>query len=310
MPENRTRSAGWRYLLHGFALESEIELPALVRDEVDRRVADVAVRLGAVSDRLDGACERGACYAAGRGETLFWLPGVARILVRGGREITVEAADDSAMERLPELLLSSPLAALLMQRELLPVHASAVATSRGAAVFVGSAAIGKSTLAAALAERGLMPMSDDVTALRVVHDAPPVVIPGYPLLRLWPDAVAALGLDPILPELRPGGAKRMRSWRGDFATTALPIAAICVLDRREIPAGAKVIRELAGAAAVSAMLDAVYRPAFARGMGLERQIFTQATTLAKRTRIVSLALPSDRFEPLDLARRVVEELRP
>ncbi|HVU33128.1 MAG TPA: hypothetical protein VHE61_06815 [Opitutaceae bacterium] len=310
MSKIRTNAAGWRYVLHGFGLESELELTALLGDEACGRAADVVLRFDAVPDRLDGASERGACYAAGRGEVLFWLPGLVRISVRGGREMTVQTEVESAVDLLPGLLLSSPLAALLLQREMLPLHASAVATSHGAAVFVGGAAIGKSTLAAAMGQRGLVPVSDDVTALRIADHHPPAVIPGCPRIRLWPDAVAALGLDPMLPELRPGLAKRWLSFSGGFAATPLPIAVICVLDRGITPAGTKLVRELAGMAAVSAMFNAVYRPAFARGMGLERQVFSQATTLAKQTRIVSLTLPADCFAPVDLARRVVEELWP
>lgn len=310
MFENRTNGSRWRYRLHGFALESELELPALVRDEAHGHAADVALHFDAVPDRLDAVRERGACYAAARAEILFWLPGQLRILVRGGREIVVQTERDSARSILPGLLLSSPMAALLIQRELLPLHASTVATSRGAAIFVGSAAIGKSTVAAAMAKRGLVPLSDDITAVHVIDNVPPKVNPGYPLVRVWPDAIAALGLDPMLPELRPGVAKRLLSFSDGFSPVALPIAAICVLDRGIIPAGATLTRDLAGTAAVSALFDAIYRPAFVRGMELERQVFTQVTALAKRTRIVSVVLPADRFAPLDTARRILEELWP
>ena len=95
---------------------------------------------------------------------LLEVDGVARYLVREGREIVVERAgnDDGAVTA---FLLGSVLAACLQQRGILTLHASAMATDDGAVLFAGHSGVGKSTLMAALTERGYAMLSDDVTGI-------------------------------------------------------------------------------------------------------------------------------------------------
>ncbi|HWZ95167.1 MAG TPA: hypothetical protein VNW30_08240 [Opitutaceae bacterium] len=297
----------WHYRLHGFGLTSEFELPELVRDEQGGDAADVVLRVGRVPERLDAAREQGACYAAAPGEMLFWLPGVARFHVAAGREIVVDPQPGAAGETLRSLVLSSPLAALLLQRGLLPLHASAVATPKGAAVFAGSAGLGKSTLAAAWhRQRGLVPLSDDISALRVGENEPPAVLPGYPALRLWPDAHRALGVEADGPTLRPGVAKKLVALAVSFPREPVPLAAVYILDQRELPPGAAAPGPFSGAEALAAILDVIYRPAFVRGMGLERRVFAQAAALARTARIAPWLRPPGRFDPAGRGPNVFE----
>lgn len=304
MPDGAATGAGWRYRLHGFALESELELPELVRADDDGNEADVVLRFGPTPENLDDMRARGACYATAPGEMLCWLAGVARFLVRAGREIVVEPAPTAAPEAIRSLVLSTPLAALLLQRGLLPLHASAVATPAGAVVFIGSAVSGKSTLAAALQQRGFMPLADDIAALRIDDAGAPVqLLPGYPGLRLWPDALTALGVEASGTPLRPGVVKHFVHSAAVFSTEPQPVAAIFTLDRDE----ASESRRLTGAATMAVLLDAVYRLAWAHGLGCDQRVFAQVATLARTTRVAPLAGASG---PMELARRVVEEWRP
>jgi hypothetical protein len=102
-------------------------------------------------------------------------------------------------------------------------------------VFVGSAGAGKSTTAAAFAQRGYGVISDDIAALLeqngVFH-----VMPAYPHLYLWPESVKMLYDSPeALPRILPDGDKRRLSL-GDkgtrFESRCLPLGAIYVLSKR------------------------------------------------------------------------------
>lgn len=122
------------------------------------------------------------------------------------------------------------LAVLLSLRGVLVLHASAVAGPDGALVFLGSSGWGKSTIAAALYSLGYRLITDDVLPVADV-DRSPVVFPGVPQLKIWPDVARALGYDPdVLPRLSPEIEKRiLRADRG-FSSEPLPVSCIYVIE--------------------------------------------------------------------------------
>ena len=71
------------------------------------------------------------------------------------------------------------------------LHGSAVVTSHGACAFVGLTGTGKSTLAASFLSAGYSVLTDDCVVLDT-RDERIVVVPAYPSLRLWDDAMTAL----------------------------------------------------------------------------------------------------------------------
>lgn len=156
-------------------------------------------------------------------------------MVRGGNEIVVDPSPELD-ERLLRLLLLGPvLAVLLHQRGHLLLHASAVAVAGEAILFLGSSGRGKSTMAAALRARGHGLVTDDVAVLRA-EESPPMVYPGFPQLKLWPEALLSLGYDPEkLPRWNPYLEKRARPAATEFSLTALPVEKIYVLDEGDAP---------------------------------------------------------------------------
>jgi hypothetical protein len=87
-------------------------------------------------------------------------------------------------------LLDQVLPLALSRRGRLLLHASAVhVPGIGALAFAGPTGRGKSTLAAALASRGGRILSDDCLALEPCARGLQV-LPAYPGLRLWPDALS------------------------------------------------------------------------------------------------------------------------
>ncbi|MCP4397035.1 MAG: hypothetical protein GY801_07015 [bacterium] len=84
------------------------------------------------------------------------------------------------------LRIASELGALLHQRELLPLHGSAIKVNDGVCVFVGLSGNGKSTVAAAFRQRGYQVLADDVCVVSIREDGLP---PGDPRVS----AVEALG---------------------------------------------------------------------------------------------------------------------
>lgn len=160
---------------------------------------------------------------------LFWEQ-VGTFLVRNGKEIIIDPLPgvEERVVRLP--LLGAVLAVLLHQRGFLVLHASSVAVNSSAVAFIGEKGWGKSTMAATLHARGHNLMADDVVAVDVNNTKSPMVLPGFPQMKLWPEAVASLGDDPeTLPQVHPQAEKRACRVTKNFLQEARPLRRIYVL---------------------------------------------------------------------------------
>jgi hypothetical protein len=106
------------------------------------------------------------------------------------------------------------------------IHASAVEVGGEALLFPGTASAGKSTLAAALVQRGFRLIAEDVLPL-IERDGVLHAVPAYPGIRLWPQSVELLfGSADALPRITPSWEKRIFDARDRFASTPLRVGAI------------------------------------------------------------------------------------
>ncbi len=159
---------------------------------------------------------------------------------REGTEVWATWPANLTLEDAATYLLGPVLGLLLRLRGVTCLHASAVAFGENAVAFVGSEGAGKSTTAAALAQRGHAILSDDVVAL-AERNGSFLVHPAYPYLCLWPESVESLyGSAEALPQFSANYEKRCLSLGKQelqFAEQALPLAAIYILgERRGNPA--------------------------------------------------------------------------
>jgi hypothetical protein len=215
------------YLTHSLGIHSVLSLPELIAGETR---ADVIIRLGSVARPPSETASPGSCFHATDWEVYLFYDKVGAFLIREGREIVVEPVSGVEEHVLRLFILGPALALLLQQRGLLVLHASAVAVDGGAVAFLGGSGWGKSTMAAALHARGYDLVSDDVTAVYLEGDDP-MVLPGFPQLKLWPDVAVSLGkaLD-TLPRLHPQLEKRACRVVNELPHTPLPLSRSYVLD--------------------------------------------------------------------------------
>lgn len=97
------------------------------------------------------------------GEALrFSVPEVGTWQIARGREIAIRPYGDPASIEVRLFTLGSAWGALGYQRGWAMLHGSAVLGPKGAVLFCGPQGAGKSTMAAALAQRGLPLVSDDL----------------------------------------------------------------------------------------------------------------------------------------------------
>jgi hypothetical protein len=160
---------------------------------------------------------------------------VGAFLARKGQEIILEPLLGVSEDIIRLPLLGMVFSAVLQQRGILGLHASAIALNGGAVAFLGHKGQGKSTIAATFYARGHVLVGDDLVAVDVNDLGHHMVLPGFPQLKLMPEAVtAALGDDPTqLRQLVSGYEKRARIATAGFSLAPLPLKRLYILEEGE-----------------------------------------------------------------------------
>jgi hypothetical protein len=207
------------YTAYNLCIHSEISVPELLASE---GFPDVIVRIGKPDSFPQATSDWGYHF---RGEIsdvgVFW--------VREGREILVKPVSGLDESTVRPYILGPALSVLLRQRGLLVLHASSIAINDSAVAFIGGSGWGKSTLAEAFHARGYSILTDDVMGIDTQTE-PPTVLPGFPQIKLWPEAAASIGHPPeSLSILHPGTEKLAHYLTRGFRQTPLPLKRIYVL---------------------------------------------------------------------------------
>jgi hypothetical protein len=292
--------AVFSYTAYGLNISSALALPELVNAE---GTAELIVRFGRVELARSEASASGCVRASAKEVQLFWQEAGA-FLVRGGREIVIDPAP-GVDERILRLVVLGPgLGTLLYQRGWLTLHASSVAVDGEAIAFVGEKGEGKSTMAAAMCAKGHRLIADDITAVQNTDAHGPCVYPGYPQLKLWPDAVRSLGEDPdALPQLVPTMQKRGRHVIKAFAAEPLSLRRIYVLGGGNVPE----IRVLKPQEALVELLCHTYGRDLFRAVET-RSHFLQCTSLVNKVPVNGLRRSNSLSRLSDLVQLVEEDL--
>ena len=216
------------YGAYGLRIRSALALPFF--DPLpDAGAADVSVRLGAVPRTLPGGTGRpvrDGMWQARPGAFLLQMEGVARYLIADGREVYIEPIGGDHADIAS--LLAGLWTVLLQQRGVVPLHAAAVRTTAGALLLIGRSGHGKSSLAAALVERGHALLADDVSGL-ALRGGRVTALPSFASLRLWKPTLKKMGASlKVRSRVRPGVEK---FWveASSACTQALPVCAAVVL---------------------------------------------------------------------------------
>jgi hypothetical protein len=160
---------------------------------------------------------------------------------------------------------------------LVPLHASAVSHAGGVYAFTGVSGEGKSTLVAALAERGLAVCSDDVLVLDLSDPDVVMAVPGHKRLKLWADALVLTGRRSDAA-VRPGLDKFYVADQLPFEAAPLPIRRLYVLE--SAVNASQAITPIIGADRFVTLRSAYYRPQFCHAIAEHSNYFATAARLS------------------------------
>jgi hypothetical protein len=248
----------------------------------------VDVSLGPVPLALDEARLRGPRFQACQGRFLYYPEPGCRILVLDGVKVSVAIAEPFSTELLPGYFEQAILAALLHQRGLLPLHASAVRVDGKAQLFLGKSRAGKSSAAALLTLDGYDPICDDVCAVEAPTIGYASVSGASGYLKIpaeLSDQFSSYDLQRLVEPDR----ERFRVHLGSAGLGATPIEHLTVLEASLD--GQFEWSCLAPQEALEELVKHTYRPRLVRGLGVRSTHWKQCCQLAASAQVHKLIYP-------------------
>ena len=306
------------YRISDIALSSDIAMPELpaVADAPDWTFTAATGRLSAAAPRWfhrwrnPGEPPSLSFSRSGHGY-LLRFHGRADFALDMGRRSIVGVRRGRATQTTLRHLLIDQVVPLVLSRDRLVLHASAVATPSGAAAFVGFTGSGKSTIAAALSTCGFPILTDDCL---VVDTSGRRILarPFYAGARLLPDSVRAVGasLRSSLPVAHNTRKRRLDEQHLACQPEAVPLTQLFVLDRpaaRETCASIELTR-LRGADALVALLECTFQLDIHDAASV-RRTFEHQSRLVSALPVHRLRYPWRLNDLADTRKAIARELR-
>ncbi len=226
------------YHSHGLNILSEIEFPEFSSSKINNNLIDVIIRYGKL-EPLDPLTFREVhlsevtkAYLKSNTIHLFWNE-IELCIINEGKEIIIndQIIIDQSLIKL--FIIGYAMGMLLHQRGRLVLHANAVNMGNEAILFTGSRGKGKSTTTFAMHKKGHKLISDDILSLEF-NKKIPVVIPGFPGIKLWPDTLRNMGEYPeVIPKIHLDSEKRFYYTHKDFSHSKIPLKAIYSIESSE-----------------------------------------------------------------------------
>jgi hypothetical protein len=253
---------------------------------------EAEIREGAPPARLSDAINRTPTYEISAEAFLLRVPNGLVLHYRRGEGVTAARPANVAASDIALFLNGSVYGAIAWINGFIPLHAAAVAHEGRVHAFTAHSGYGKSTLAAALGQRGMPLFTDDVLVLDFSDPRQIICLPGHKQMKLWADALGLTGAKSGAA-VRPDMSKYYAVPPGGVAQEPLPLAQLTFLQTQARKPQSPVA--LKGADRVTRLLSAFYRRHFCAA------IIEHRSTFAALARI-GAAIPMTVFDrPLEKA---------
>ncbi|MDI5934176.1 hypothetical protein [Halomonas kalidii] len=281
------------YYAYGLRISSQLKLPELLPTREEEYQEDVEILSCEFPESLEGVGnDRGWGWARiADTRCQFMIKGVARYQVEQGRRILVDrrviqsSGQRGRSRDVRVYLLGTALGIVLHQRCWLPLHVSALLTPSGVWAFTGPSGSGKSTLAAWLHfNEGWPLVSDDVAVIKP-DDTSPYLYPGPTRIKLWKDALGALGIQRcgLVRDLTRVDKYHIALERS-FQPRPHRLRALVVLQRAEKGEKAS-LSPVKGVEAFKAIMATLYRAEVGKAFNTPEHLLRNVAKLAQRIEV-------------------------
>lgn len=282
----------YHYWGFGLNILSELEFPELLPHNFEN--PDVNFVLGDAPETIDGKTisSKSFSYIINDRELLFTVHDVARYYAVNGHQIIIESFEPVQDRRSIRLyVLATVMAAILLHRNCLPLHASALKQGKNLILITGDSHAGKSTTLAGLHRKGYTVFSDDVVVLQ--NDVSGVgAAASYPMIKLWNDTLEKMNdsrFEDRSFRIQQNFDKYGFFFHDHFDRNRYPVKKVFVLKVQDIPD--LTHRSLCGKDAFEALLNQVYRPMLLQSNDLRRLCFLLVSDMVKNSSIVEICRP-------------------
>lgn len=217
---------------------------------------------------------------------VFTTTGGARIHYRRGGHVTLDCPDPALEGECRLYLWGTVFGAVAWINGMMPLHCSAVARGGRAVAFTAASGGGKSTLAAALGQRGFSHVCDDTLVVSELAGEPWAIPDGKPA-KLWADALQLLGRDAGEP---------VATLAGKFYSEVpgVPPIPCQLLDLVFVADGPEVtIEPITGSAKLERLGEAIYRGFIHTALGDRAFHARMMLLLARQVSFWQLQRPRD-----------------
>lgn len=278
----------YHYYTFGLTIQSEIELPELLIADKNS-VPDVQIVKGKTPESLANCQKKGVTYEVAPNEFLLDLRNIARFYVANGKKITIELNESSIANDVRLFLLGSCLGAILHQRKVLAMHASAIVHEGKAVLFTGISGAGKSTTANAFRLKGYKMLTDDVCPIQFM-EGKPYALSGYPQSKLWEDALEKMEIEyQHLENIRAHIHKRRVPIMDAFVKEPTEIKALYILQSHN--KDIVEIFDVDDANKFRLIKNMTYRRYLLKDMGMQPYHFMNGSQLANQVHIKRIVRP-------------------
>ncbi len=282
----------YSYWGFGLNIKSDIAFPELLPKEFDS--ADINILTKEVPQHLEGEhVTKKVNVSMNLTEYLHTVPDIADYYVANGNEICIQPQPGADEKSIRLFLLSNAMAAILHQRGMIPLHASAVYHDGGIILFCGRSGAGKSTTATALQQKGYTVFSDDVCVLQNNTNNELIALPSYPMIKLWEDSFIKIGLGAVEEEnkIRPEMAKYARFYHDEFNIAEQKIKRVFILETGNLNETVE-IKKLGPIAAFKILQQNTYRHVQMNGMKKRDIHFAMISKLAGEVSVYKIDRPA------------------
>jgi hypothetical protein len=227
-------SINFFYTAYGLGIASQIPLPELMSKKVNIDAVLLLKSFGKSHElpkKRNNNNSLNFIYYSPQDICFTWN-GEPLFRVKNGKEIIVNSETYINNVLFRSLILGQGMGVLLHQRGHLILHCSGVEINGGVVAFGGWPQDGKSTIVAALNKKGYPLVVDDVLAIKFDSKNKPLVLPGFPRIKLYEDVIEYMAdetdtFEKIHPELK----KFSYTAINKFKLTTLPLKIIYLLKK-------------------------------------------------------------------------------
>ena len=298
------------YWAYGLTIRSSVLFPELFPID-ETGVTDVELVIGDVPDTISGETGfRSSHLMISSSEYLLHVKGIASYYVSSGSRIIIKPLDSADWESIRLFCLSNAFAALLHQRNQIPLHCSAFIDQDELVLIMGESGAGKSTTLAAMINKGYIPFSDDVCVPVISETNDELYLySSYPMMKYWLDTYAKVDIAGGLKDrkIRPDQEKYGVYFHDRFSRTPMKVKRVVLIEKDSSVTEVDT-RAIQGIELFQRLERNAYRGEYIGFSGLQKEHFTVFSRIANTTKTMLISRPADENSIAAVAEIIVRDL--